>query len=337
MTAMAGDGRAAPVRVAAIVLSRNRSAQLRRLVGTILQQERVPDEIVIVDNYDDPSACKRAVAGTPSSVALRIVRPAHPVGTATGRNVGLVATSADLCLFLDDDLAIHDPTAVRQLVEMFTVPGSADLAAVTFRVRSFGPPPGLAARTLQRLYDWAKLPFFLRAARPGGVSISHFQADMRTMPGSGPVSWVQGGATMVRREIAVGVGFDGRLELAPLAIAEDLDFGFRLSRRHRVEYRADIESFNGHDRAGGTGASWLTPRNKSYITVRNLHYLALKNLPGWRSRFASWWSLTGVGLYLAVTAVARRDAVSRESLRGWASGFRDAARLHERDRPGGDA
>ena len=328
-------GTTAPVRVAALILSRNRPTELRRLVGCLLQQLRVPDEIVIVDNYDDPDACGRAVAGMPPEATLRIVRPVHPVGTATGRDLALAATSAGLCLMLDDDLAIHDPTAVWQLVEMFGASGSADLGAVTFRVRAYGPAPGLAVRTFQRLYDGVKLLFFLRAVRPGDVSISHFQSDMRMMSGSGPVSWVQGGATMVRREMAVEVGFDSRLELAPLAISEDVDFGFRLSRRHRVEYRVGIESFNGHARPGGTGASWLTPRKKSYLTVRNYRYLVLKNLPGRRSRIASWWSLMGIGLYLAVAAVARRDDVSRESLRGWASGVRDAARLHERDRPGG--
>ncbi len=335
MTAVDGDRHlATPVGVAAIILSRNRPAELRRLVGCLLQQARVPDEIVIVDNYDDPSACGRAVAGTPSWVTLRIVRPAHPVGTATGRNLGLAATSADLCLMLDDDLAIHDPTAVRQLAEMFASSGSADLAAVTIPARAFGPEPGLVARTLRRAYELAKLLFFLRAVRPGDVSISHFQSDMPRASGTMVVSWIQGAATMVRRDMAIEVGFDARLELVPLAMSEDVDFGFRLSRRHQVQWRPDIESFNGHARPGGTGASWLTPRTKTYVTVRNYRYLALKNLPGRRSSIASWWSLTGLGLYLAVAAVTRRDAASREALRGWASGVRDAARLHERDRPG---
>jgi glycosyltransferase involved in cell wall biosynthesis len=298
-----------------------------------LQQVRVPDEIVIVDNNDDPDACRRAVAGMPRETTLHIVRPARPVGTATGRNLLLAATKVDLCFMLDDDLAIHDPTAIAQLVEMFGAAGSDDLAAVTIVAGPFGPSPGLAARTFGRLFDMVKRLFFLRAVRAGDVSISHFQSPMPTASGVTPVSWIQGAATMVRREMAVEVGFDGRLELAPLAIAEDLDFGFRLSRRYRVE-RADLESFNGHGRPGGTGGAWLTPRQKAYLTVRNYRYLALKNIPGLRTRIASWWSLAGIGLYLAVVAVARRDAASRESLLGWASGIRDAVYLQERDRPG---
>ncbi len=237
---------------------------------------------------------------------------------------------------LDDDLAIHDPTVVAQLVGMFSAVGSHDLAAVTIRVRPFAPSLGLLAQTIQNMFDWVKVLFFLRAIKPGGVSISHIQSDMRTMQGSGPVSWTQGAATMVRREIAVEVGFDPRLELAPLALLEDVDFGFRLSRHHRIEYRADLESFNGHARPGGTGAAWLTPKRKSYLTVRNYRYLARKNLPGRRSSLASWWSIVGIGLYLAVAALARRDAASRESLRGWANGVSDAARLNDRDRPGGE-
>jgi hypothetical protein len=235
---------------------------------------------------------------------------------------------------LDDDLAIHDPTAIGQLVDMFAAGGSNDLAAVTIGAGPFGPSPGLATRTFRRLFDMVKRLFFLRAVRAGDVSISHFQSGMRRTSRPTPVKWIQGGATMVRREMAVEVGFDTRLELAPLAVSEDVDFGFRLSCRHRVE-RADIEGFNGHARPGGTGASWLTPRQKSYITVRNYRYLALKNLPGRRTRIASWWSLAGMGLYLTIAAAARRDADSRESLRGWARGVRDAAHLHERDRPGG--
>lgn len=296
----------------------------------------MPDEIVIVDNYDDLGACHRAVRGMPPRSILRIVRPAKPVGTATGRNLALEAATSDLCLLLDDDVTIHDPTAIAQLAAMFAAPGSQDLAAVTVRVRAFGSAAGLASRAFRRLYDYVKLPFFLRASRPGGVSLSHFQSDMTSMHGSGPVSWLQGGAAMVRREMAVEVGFDAHLELAPLAIAEDVDFGFRLSRRHRIEYRADVETFNGHDRSGGMGAAWLTPRQKTYITVRNLRYLARKNLPGRKSQLASWWSLCGVGLYLAAVAIVRHDLDSRESLRGWFGGMIDAARLHESDRPSGN-
>jgi glycosyltransferase involved in cell wall biosynthesis len=321
-----------PVRVAAVILSRDRPAELRRLIGCLLQQARIPDEVVIIDNYDNPQECGRAVAGMPPSVTLRIVRPARPVGTATGRNLLLAATTVDLCFMLDDDLAIHDPTAIAQLEGMFSTAGSHDLAAVTIRAGPLGPSPGLATRVFAHLFDLVKRLFFLRAIRAGGVSISHFQARMPRTSGAAPVSWIQGAATMVRREMAIEGGFDTRLELAPLAVSEDVDFGFRLSRKHRVEF-ADIESFNGHARIGGTGGSWLTPRQKAYLTVRNYRYLALKNLPGRRTRIASWWSLAGIGLYLAVTAVVRRDAISREALHGWASGVRDAARLHERDRP----
>jgi hypothetical protein len=66
MTAMGPQTQpGAPVRVAAVILSRNRPVEVRRLVGCLLQQVRVPDEIVIVDNYDDPVACRSAVAGMP--------------------------------------------------------------------------------------------------------------------------------------------------------------------------------------------------------------------------------------------------------------------------------
>lgn len=87
--------------VTAVVPTRNRVGLLRTTLGTILAQEGVDVEVVIVD--DGSEAPVAAEIAALSGDRVRVVRNASSRGVATARNQGLHAADTPWVAFCDDD------------------------------------------------------------------------------------------------------------------------------------------------------------------------------------------------------------------------------------------
>ena len=83
-------------RVSVIIPTHNRPAPLKAAVDSVLEQDVEGIEIVVVDDGSDPPA-RLDVEG------LTLVRRPTPTGPAAARNRGIVAASAPVLAFLDDD------------------------------------------------------------------------------------------------------------------------------------------------------------------------------------------------------------------------------------------
>jgi glycosyltransferase involved in cell wall biosynthesis len=90
-------------------------------VATALESFLAPDydhlEVVIVDDASTVPA-ETAVASALEDARVKIIRLPRRTGAAGARNAGLVAASADLIAFIDDDDRWH-PHKVRRQVEAF--------------------------------------------------------------------------------------------------------------------------------------------------------------------------------------------------------------------------
>src|ERR1700694_2488827 len=85
--------------IAVIIPTFRREAQVKRLVTTLFEGGRSPDEVIIVDN--DPAASCHA--SWPSGWPVRIGCAGLGLNLAGARNRGWRLTDADLCVFIDDD------------------------------------------------------------------------------------------------------------------------------------------------------------------------------------------------------------------------------------------
>jgi GT2 family glycosyltransferase len=314
--------------MAALILARNRPESLAALLKDLGAQTEPPDEIIVVNNYDQPYECSALLSQLAQDVGPIIeLSPPAPIGTASGRQCGLGYVHADTVFLLDDDIKIDDHTLLAQLRRMFgNSPDS--LVAVTIR-----DEPIVRLTPLKSVADSisqvGRYLFFLRARRSGAVSAAHFQTRLTT---SGPAEWIRGGATVVQSQMARELGFDARLELHPFAIAEDIDLGFRLSRRGHVQYADFLEVRNRHDRVGGTGAEWMGQRLKAYVAIRNYAYLRRKNLPGRAHSVAFMWATVGVVAALTAASLLRRDSAGKR-LVGVLEALRDEMAIGDTDRP----
>ena len=87
-------------RVSVVVPTHGRPAQLRRALDSIAAQTRPADEVVVVDDLDDPATAE--VVEQASGPVRRLVSKSR-AGVAASRNLGLADTVGDAVGFLDDD------------------------------------------------------------------------------------------------------------------------------------------------------------------------------------------------------------------------------------------
>jgi len=98
------------------VATRNRPAQLKRCLTSILQQTRPPDELVIVDSSDDDSSHK--IVNSFAYPFRMKLETTVPRGVAEARNQALNLAGCEIIASIDDD-TIADPDLVYELENVF--------------------------------------------------------------------------------------------------------------------------------------------------------------------------------------------------------------------------
>lgn len=112
----ATDPPAERLSVAAVVCTRDRPDQLERCLNSILDLERRPDEIVVVDNCPRDDRTRRLVFG----MDMTYLREEHP-GASRARNRAILESRSDLIAFTDDDCTV-DPHWLDDLDASFADP-----------------------------------------------------------------------------------------------------------------------------------------------------------------------------------------------------------------------
>lgn len=104
-----------PPRISILVCTRNRPADVRRCVPTILENRFTDFELVVVDQ-GDTSETSDYVAGL-GDPRVKVV-PTPTRGLSRARNIALLHSSAPVAAFTDDD-CICDPDWVGSLIGLF--------------------------------------------------------------------------------------------------------------------------------------------------------------------------------------------------------------------------
>lgn len=89
--------------VTAIIPTRNRATVTLRAIGSILTQEEVSAEIVVVDDCSDDDSLAMLQGAYGSNPRVRIVALPQRGGAAAARNIGIRAADTDFVSFLDSD------------------------------------------------------------------------------------------------------------------------------------------------------------------------------------------------------------------------------------------
>lgn len=208
--------------VSAIIPTRDRPADLRYAVESVLRQTRLPDELVVVDQSvgDDSKHMVLGLAGSIDSFTLTYIHDPTISGLVAAKEVGVAKSSGDVVLFLEDDILL-EKDFVEQIVEPFTTyEGILGACGVIVQVPNAG-------RWYYRLFHLFHRGIF---------------KDNRVGIFGNPDAWttklvrsrcLSGGMSAYRREIFSRVPFDVK---NGFFILEDVDFSIRAANAFGEEH-----------------------------------------------------------------------------------------------------
>lgn len=251
--------------LALVIATKDRPADLRRLLSSLGGQTRKPDLVVIVDASATPDSTL-AQDGLVSDYV-----PHRPPSASAQRNAGLARVPGDFDLigFCDDDTTF-EPDAFERMLAYWDQAGPS-LGGAAFNIRNYTMPRGRGIKT-SRLAG----ALGLYSRRTGGVAPSGWQAVFGTVPESTDVDWLPSTAVVWSAEVLRAVRFDEFFD--GYSYLEDLDLSYAVSRSYRLAVVADAGYSHFPSQHGRTSA-----RDFGRVEVRNRLYFVRKHgLSVWR-------------------------------------------------------
>ncbi len=241
--------------VSAIVVNRDGGAALERCLDSLVSQQGIAIEILVVDNASSAGEPDAVRARFPS---IRVVPLTSNVGFAGGVNEGIARTSGALVLVVNNDARLAPDYAARLA------------ARLSFDGR-LGAAQGLVLRDDGATIDTAGLSWNAR-----GEAVPLLSGDERFAAPAEPIEvpGVSATAAMFRRSALADVSAANRVfDDSFFAYYEDVDLSLRLARAG-WRFALDPEAIAWH-RGSMTGGR--TPWRKAVWTARNRWRTLLKN------------------------------------------------------------
>lgn len=229
---------ASPPRVSVVIASRNRPRMLRETIESMLEGDQLPDEIVVVDQSDEPDPGVASLGDERCSI---LYLPSSTRGLSAARNEGARRAGHEVLVFVDDDMYAAG-TWLASLLRALADSGARSV--VTGRVAAGQPEIAHAA-----------VP-----ATVAGESRAIYEGRLETDVLAG------GNLAIPRAALDEIGGWDERLGPGrPFPAAEDNDLGLRLLERgYRIVFEPEAALIHRAWRSRGSGLAlrWRYGRGK---------------------------------------------------------------------------
>jgi glycosyltransferase involved in cell wall biosynthesis len=288
------------VTLSVVVCTRNRPAELADCLASLADQERRPDEVVVVD-ASDTDRPRRTVETWSAAVSGVSVRFLHTVpGLTRQRNLGVDAATGDVLTFLDDDVVLA-PGYLAAIGDLFADPAIGGAEGTVETVLPTGRR--WVANAFRRLFLMNSLGRPRRVKRSGFAAYDPAPASVR------PVGCLSGCNMSYRRTVFGRFRFDEWYD--GYGLGEDKDFSYRVGRVHRLVQTP-------HARLQHRLSPVGRERRPAFHEMSVVHhwYFVRKNLPATATTWLCFlWS--ELGELIAVAKTGERGAVTGR-LRGYA-------------------
>lgn len=215
----------------AVVPTIDRTGALNQALGSLLEQEYQPKELIVVDASHDERTRNLIEIRTPEFAArgCRLMwQKAIVRGAAPQRNQGIATGSQPIVWFFDDDILFESHCVERLWAALCSDPslGGVNAMIVNERYRAPGPVSHLMLRTM-----FGK-PAASYAGRVLGPGINFLPEDRDDLPDVVAVEWLNAGCTMYRREALPDPVFPNWF--TGYSLGEDLALSLVVSRRWKL-------------------------------------------------------------------------------------------------------
>jgi len=209
-----------------IIPTQDRADELNCLLESIAIQKIRPLQILVVDG--GRTLPEKVLARFSGQLKIDYVRKV-PASLTAQRNLGvrLLSNEATLVAFLDDDILLKEGCLENMMKFWETAP--LDVAGVALNNTN---------NSYRKVGILEKI-FLVNADAPGRILSSGFQSQFYPVSEITPVEWLAGYAMVYRRGIFNEFMFDEWFY--GYAHCEDLDFGYRISKRYKLFILRDVK------------------------------------------------------------------------------------------------
>ena len=241
--------------VSFIIITMNRSEELKDRLANVRLQEYPHKEIIVVDNGSIDDTRQTVRNNFPE---VQYIYLENNLGVSGGRNKGTLAAQGEICIYIDDDARFVDPAATDKTVEYFK--NNKRLACIAFTIRN----------AFTGVEEYNAIP----------------RVDKKRLDHDYQCTYFGGGGVALRRKIFLELGmFWERFFYS----CEELDYSYRLlDHGYKIIHSAAITIAHREAQQARPKGQWL------YFNTRNRCWLAWKNLP-WMyavSMTLAWWGQT---------------------------------------------
>lgn len=288
--------------LAFVVPTKDRHAQLERLLESLARQTQTCGRIVVVDGG---TSAERVVSGFQGRLAVDYLHCPVP-GQIRQRNLGIEAlgTRYRLVGFLDDDLVLESD-ALEKMIEFWNR-AEGGTAGVGFNITNVEP---LRHSPLLGL-------FFMSVNTPGKVLKSGYNVGFANITSDIRVQWLGGGYTVWRSSILQQ--FPQETLNTRWAIGEDLRFSYPIGKKYPLAVCADARVRHEHVFDQGPPKKIHLYRGRKSV-VSQFYFAQLH--AGDFSRIACLWMLLGKCIFRFVRACLKADGQSLLQAIGEVNGF----------------
>lgn len=289
--------------VSVVIPTMNRLNTLKETLDSYISSERLPAQIVIVDQTDDEQLrkqIKEKIECYGNKVEVTYFYQDSPSSTKA-RNIGISLCKNDVIVFSDDDITVQKDT-IKNVMQIMRNQQIAMIAGINSRAGFSNSKLG---------YLFGKKSYVKR-------NIGHVTSAMygrfpqHRVIGSIDTEWAMGFFFVIRKSLADKWNIHWDENLTSYAYAEDLDFSFSYYKHAKSEHlncildeRVIVEH--------RVSQEWRVPSRKStMMMVLNREYLSYKHKMGLKSRIMTRWSNIGELFFRLVKKMGVRDLIDAQ-------------------------
>lgn len=272
--------------ISVMISTKDRAADVKELLGCLVEQTWLPKQVVIVDaSSQDTLGDYLATQSFPFTCNYIHTQP----GVMRQRNLGVINCFGEYIVCLDDDLLLEQDYIEELLAPFFSLRNDR-LSAVIGQIvddRAWYARSPWSIKLKFQLRQIISDLFLLEKVGDGRFRYSGLATFAREDGQSHYVECISGGCVAYRRAVFDTFRFDENLYFA---VFDDIDTAKRLQNEgHQVYYQSSAKVW--HKKSPGGRVSRM---ERSRIWVAHYHYTFCKNWPQTPlRRLAFWWAVLG--------------------------------------------
>ena len=247
-----------PHKLAIVIPTVGRCAELRRMLASLASQTRLPEQVLIVGKGDGDAGWGSVF---PQLHAEFISLPSSSICDARNRGAQAARPDIDLVGFMDDDIVL-EAQAVEALMN-FWERAPNDLGGTGCNLVNY---PALHARRLKTLRLTSRLGLY--DSRRGIVLRSGIHTMMPGIQETTYVQWLPTYAVVYSRKVLAQFSFDEWFE--NYSYLEDLDLSYRIAKKYKLAIVANAR-FHHYPSQAGRPTAYLFGKKE---VLNRLHFVS---------------------------------------------------------------